>query len=331
MRTDRLNISSNTFVVLVYTRPIIMYTQHHFFRDYYLGRLPIPKIFNSPCILISADNWYWNDNKYRIGQHELILAGYHKFVEKYKNTKVILTHPDEDAAKGYQGIPSVIFNRNAMVDTTSYTIDPKAVIEYDAIYNATLYSYKRHELAAKVNNLGIIYYLRDDTNRIHYITDSDMQYGLEVREKLRTMNNVTLINELNGNYKYLNKPTVSYYLNKAKCGLCLSDIEGACLASIEYLLSGIPVVSTKNHGGRDVLLKKSGYAYYTADTPESVANTVSGIKRYNKNDIRNSAIAAIEDEWNSLYKQFDTIYDKNKIDFNEFKKNMIRAQSKYRP
>lgn len=308
-----------------------MYTQHHFFRDYYLGKLPIPKIFNSPCILISADNWYWNDTKYRIGQHELILSGYHKFVEQYKNVKVILMHPDEEATRGYQNMPSILFNRNAMVDTTSYTIDPKATLEYDAIYNATLYNYKRYELATKIDNLGVIYYLRNSDNRIHYITDVDMQYGIEVREKLRSMNNVTLINELGGNYKYLNKPTVSYYLNKAKCGLCLSDIEGACLASVEYLLSGIPVVSTKNYGGRDVLLKKSGYAYYVDDAPEAVANTVANIKQHNKTDIRASVIAAIEDEWNSLYKQFDIIYDTNKIDFKEFRRNMIRAQSKYRP
>ena len=40
-------------------------------------------------------------------------------------------------------------------------------------------------------------------------------------------------------------------LSRARVGLCLSEEEGAMFASIEYLLCGLPVVSTPNMGGRD--------------------------------------------------------------------------------
>ena len=38
----------------------------------------------------------------------------------------------------------------------------------------------------------------------------------------------------------------------SQVGLCLSKSEGAMFASIEYLLCGLPIVSTKSVGGRDI-------------------------------------------------------------------------------
>ncbi|MFZ6763136.1 glycosyltransferase [Pseudoroseomonas sp. WGS1072] len=40
-------------------------------------------------------------------------------------------------------------------------------------------------------------------------------------------------------------------LNSSEVGLILSAAEGACYASLEYLLCGLPVVSTPSLGGRD--------------------------------------------------------------------------------
>lgn len=41
-------------------------------------------------------------------------------------------------------------------------------------------------------------------------------------------------------------------LNRGEVGLALSELEGACWASTEYLLCGLPVVSTPCSGGREV-------------------------------------------------------------------------------
>lgn len=59
----------------------------------------------------------------------------------------------------------------------------------------------------------------------------------------------------------------------ARCGLCLSKVEGASFVSIEYLLCGVPVVNAPNIGGRDELFPD--FAVKTVpDTPEAVAEAV---------------------------------------------------------
>jgi hypothetical protein len=71
---------------------------------------------------------------------------------------------------------------------------------------------------------------------------------------------------------------VSKAVCEAHCGLCLSAEEGAMFVSAEYLLSGRPLVSTANLGGRDVLFGPD-YTYRAEDTPESVLAGVEAMKR----------------------------------------------------
>ncbi len=51
---------------------------------------------------------------------------------------------------------------------------------------------------------------------------------------------------------YLNSWEVARKLNACRVGMCLSETEGAMFAAVEYLLCGLPVVSTPSQGGRDV-------------------------------------------------------------------------------
>ena len=53
------------------------------------------------------------------------------------------------------------------------------------------------------------------------------------------------------NREFIPRPELAKKLNQAYAGLCLSAEEGAMYASVEYLLCGIPVVSTPSKGGRD--------------------------------------------------------------------------------
>jgi glycosyltransferase involved in cell wall biosynthesis len=48
----------------------------------------------------------------------------------------------------------------------------------------------------------------------------------------------------------LSQPQVCDVINQSRVGLILSAREGACFASSEYLLCGVPVVSTPSKGGR---------------------------------------------------------------------------------
>ena len=63
---------------------------------------------------------------------------------------------------------------------------------------------------------------------------------------------------------------------QARTGLILSEIEGACFASSEYLLCGVPVVSTRSHGGRDAWYNDYN-SIVCEPTPEDVAMAVRKI------------------------------------------------------
>lgn len=53
-------------------------------------------------------------------------------------------------------------------------------------------------------------------------------------------------------FKYLSPEEIVKFANQSYVGGIFSPIEGQCLASSEYLLCGLPVISVKSKGGRDV-------------------------------------------------------------------------------
>lgn len=63
--------------------------------------------------------------------------------------------------------------------------------------------------------------------------------------------------------------TFSTYMNQAHCGIILSESEGGSYVTIEYLYSGLPVVSTQSTGGRDAYFDEVT-AVIVDDTPEGV-------------------------------------------------------------
>lgn len=330
---NKLLFSTGKFIRIFYLDPLMLFTQHHFFRDYSIGKFIPPNIFREKdCYLFSADNWYWKDIKYRVGQHQLILDGYQKFISEYPNVKVIFMHPDEGCIEGYPNIPYVIFNRNAMLDPNDYFVQPKQPKVYDAIYNANFYKYKRHELISKLSNVGLIYYLRNEQNRIHYINEEEMLYGQQLKSHFQNNPNVTLLNDIYGSYKFLSKREICEFYNQSYCGLCLSDVEGACLVSMEYLLSGLPVVSTKNIGGRDVFLKNTEYAITDLNSDsDSIYNAIEYFKRtnFNAQQILKETFYKIDLEWNKLFIYIKQYINQNICRFS-LKQNLINAWKDYK-
>ncbi|CAN0034149.1 unnamed protein product, partial [Chrysoparadoxa australica] len=121
-------------------------------------------------------------------------------------------------------------NNNAFIDySTHMGIIENSEKLYDAIYIGRRTTFKRHMLARKVEKLAIIAGNNHGNN------------VAPVPERLAFLNN-----------RVLNEQEVMAEINKSNCGLILSASEGACFASSEYLLCGIPVVSTHSTGGRDV-------------------------------------------------------------------------------
>lgn len=130
-----------------------------------------------------------------------------------------------------------ILNKNCFCDLSifnSFLNDDSQ--QFSAIYNARFSDYKQHELAADVNDLALI---------CSHLTENSHNDLVAILPKARVLN----LQE--GALIQLDDHEVALALSASKCGLILSPLEGQNWATIEYLLIGLPVISTPNYGGRD--------------------------------------------------------------------------------
>ncbi len=162
------------------------------------------------------------------------------------------------------GLPFVVCSQNCLVDENVFKVLPGTAKPYRAIYDGRLSFFKRHELASRVEGLALITY--------QCALNEDKGYNRRTRELLAGSR------WLNGPFSETPRPfesaEVAAHLNTARVGLILSEIEGANYASIQYLLCGLPVVTTRNRGGRDAFFDDA-CVIWADDTPEAVARAVS--------------------------------------------------------
>lgn len=212
------------------------------FRIYYDG--PECRIFIIENI---QHNWNWLSEyheKIRTNDYFFVYCGwYHSesFAKEAdiifselklnKNNFFIMFNSEKEKSNflpyGFQGD---VINHNAWLDENLVMkVMPDVNKAYDAIYIARLSAFKRHELASRVNNLALV---------------AGINHGNPINDNLPP--------HIYKNEEQLSPNEVCIKINQAKCGLLLSAMEGACFSSSEYLLCGIPVVSTQCLGGRDV-------------------------------------------------------------------------------
>jgi len=127
------------------------------------------------------------------------------------------------------GFKSELINQNAWLDENLVMKPIPTEKKYDAVYVARLISLKRHYLCADVPNLALV---------------AGGSFGAEEAHVIPPH---VYLNE-----SELSPSEVCLKINESRCGLILSDVEGASFASSEYLLCGVPVISTFSEGGRDV-------------------------------------------------------------------------------
>lgn len=162
-----------------------------------------------------------------------------------------------------RGFRAMLMNHNTFANDRIFRIIPQQKA-FDAIYVAKMESFKRHELARKIPNLALLYSRFGDVKN----------YLPKVRSFLP---NATFLNgdPNDGSYRTFDSEAVAQHINKSRVGLCLSRIEGAMYASIEYLLCGIPVVSTRSKGGRDLFFDDR-YCAVVDDDPDAISAAVNG-------------------------------------------------------
>ncbi|MFC1680525.1 glycosyltransferase [Pseudomonadota bacterium] len=171
--------------------------------------------------------------------------------------------PEQWAAFQRAGLSAALINHNTFVDEIVFKPLPSVSKRYDAIYDARLSVYKRHQLACEVASLALI-----------HTGDREETHSRHVRKQLRFA--AWLNHDADGTYSSLNSADVNKALNASRVGLCLSAVEGAMFASIQYLLAGIPVVSTASKGGRDLYFDEE-VALIVEDNPRAVREGVQAM------------------------------------------------------
>jgi glycosyltransferase involved in cell wall biosynthesis len=181
------------------------------------------------------------------------------------------------------GVRHALINQNGIADERTFDVAPSAGKEFDAIYNAVMLPFKRHYLAASVKRLALITYLKAES-------------GAYLDEVASSLSHASWLNfpgdrpQAEG-FRRLSREEVAEQINRACVGLCLSAQEGAMFAAVEYLLCGLPVVTTPSIGGRDAIFDDD-YVLTVADNEAAVAEGVNALiaRKIDPNVIRSRTL-----------------------------------------
>ncbi len=174
------------------------------------------------------------------------------------------------------GLDAHLLNKNFVVSDKRFHPLPGVQVDFDAVYNAKFNPFKRHELAAEVETVAYIGY-EDSTNSAdcRRVEQEYLKHTLS-----RSHRHILMNRSENGSLVRMSAEEVNAAINRAAVGLCLSKIEGSNYASMEYMLAGLPVVSTPSTGGREVFFDHEYWAICDPD-PIDVRDAVQGLKARN--------------------------------------------------
>jgi hypothetical protein len=160
------------------------------------------------------------------------------------------------------GLEAWFIHQNAFLDETVWRT-PERIIpaDYDAVYNARMVPFKRHQLATSIPRLALICPAFDADAKAW-----ERKMSQELPRAARFAHE--------GNQ--LSAEQVRAVLWRARVGLCLSAEEGGVYVAGEYALCGLPIVSTPSRGGRDVFVNLPGNMVVPPD-PACIAAAVGEI------------------------------------------------------
>lgn len=209
-----------------------------------------------------------------------------------ENFFIMFNSPKEMHNFSKYGFIGDVINHNAWLDENLVMkVLPNTPKIYDALYIARLSAFKRHELANKVSNLALV---------------AGINHGNPINDNLPPF---VYRNEIP-----LKPDEVCIKINQAKCGLILSAMEGACFSSSEYLMCGVPVVSTFCEGGRDVWYDEYNSKVVEPD-PEKIKEAVEYFIENPRNPfkIRNDHISLAQVHRNRFINRLGEIFYSHNI------------------
>jgi glycosyltransferase involved in cell wall biosynthesis len=230
-----------------------------------------------PAHVLISLYWYLEQHLHRIA------ADIDRARIRFPNIRctILASTEEEEKLARERGIDSFLCSHNCFLDERLIYPEPNVPKLYDAVYNARLVPEKRPELAARTTRLAMI----------TAGASVDLSYAAKV---ITAMHDLAYSNyrPSSGVLHLLDVEQVRRILVQSHCGLALSTEEGAMYASGEYLLAGLPVVTTASRGGRDLFFHPD-YVTTVEDNPEAVAQAAQDLKarRLDPVVIRNRTIA----------------------------------------
>ncbi len=202
-------------------------------------------------VFLKFFSWTLYDKPYLL---ERTIFDYRIHLQKYPRHKLILLLNTVEEYNYFKknDIDCHFINHNSLVDPQLFK--PSSVTKkYDVVYNGRLELGKRHYLLSLCKSIALISapILKQNEEKLKYL---GMLKDAIPNSKIFNFSGGINLSALQS-LKYipqLKPESISKILNLSRVGVILSYKEGACYASIEYLLSGIPMVTTKNIGGRDI-------------------------------------------------------------------------------
>lgn len=202
---------------------------------------------------------------------------------------VLANTPRETELIVAAGQAAVTINHNILMNDAVFRPLPRVEPVYDAIYNARLCPEKRPELAAAIARLAFVYFHSPSDGSVKQFHDRYAAYKA-------LMPQAHFLNPLTPDgCQWFMPEQLTVILAHSRVGLCLSPVEGAMRASIEYLFAGLPVVSIPSLGGRDRYFDDE-YCVIARPDPRSVREAVDALVRRNvpRDYIRAKTLARVD-------------------------------------
>jgi hypothetical protein len=294
-RFERYMIGGSCMVIS--RDPMILYMSDWTLRDLSLAILPVLReLRNVPVYILISLSWA-HDNPRIINALKIWQE---KRLARFPNVRIINLANGEAEYQALKeaGVQTAFVNHNALISPLVFRILPEVQKRFDAVYDARVSAFKRHQLAAGINSLALI--------AARYQTHHDEAYARRIKEILPRA--YWFNDPLSADYRRMSLPEVNAALNQCRVGICLSEVEGPMFASTQYLLAGLPVVSTKSRGGRDEFFDPD-YTWIVEDNAEAVASGVREMCRcpVPPEEIRRCTLQKINVHRNRLFELLDTI------------------------
>jgi hypothetical protein len=236
-----------------------------------------------PCQFLLSNAWSIVA-RYRYGaEFDAFLSAAEAYQRRFPQHAVTLLANDalEKGLLDWAGIDAIVFQHNGFYHSGAMRPASPRAVEFDAIYIARLHRYKRVHLMSDIPQACLVF------------EDVEHTYYAEIADRIR---HVTFANGDPGGQplRFLTSDQIAEWCARSTCGLCLSDIEGAMFASMEYLLCGLPIVTTRSLGGRGEYFDES-FCLVSDSNPAAVAEAVRSItaRPPDRTEVRESTLRKI--------------------------------------